>query len=84
MLVTLLGMVIDVREEQLNKESPRSNAYYAVADGNRGEGGAIFESLISNPLYAVANGNGGEGGAIHESPFSNACYAVGSAVVGDG
>ena len=55
-------------------ESPISNACYAVADSNRGEGGARIESPISNARYAVGDSDRGEG-AIKESPFSNLFYA---------
>ena len=37
-----------------------SNARYAVWDGDRGEGSAIFESTIFNARYAVGDGDRGE------------------------
>ena len=60
-----------------------SNARYAIADGDGGEGGALIESSISDARNTIRDDNRGEGGAISESPLSNACNVVGNAIVGD-
>ena len=39
------------------RESTKSNSCYAVGDSNRGEGGAILESIISNARYWTIKDN---------------------------
>ena len=76
MLVTLLGMVMEVKAGAAI-ERRASNACHAVGDGDGGEAGAAIERTTTNACHAVGDGDGGKAGTAIERIITNACHAVG-------
>ena len=89
MLVTLLGMVTEVRLEQsigdvdggkarATMERTLSNARHTIGDGDGGKARATLERTPFNACHAVADGDGGEARATKERTISNARHLKGS------